>query len=177
MILYLFVVFLLLFQGVFADKPENYTVRNTHWGMTPEEVKQEEDKKKKSWKKIKDEDRLICYKGTWDDIEGKVCYNFLYKALISLEYEIQGDSKRFHIIFNRLKEKYNITSDSAWIVNAMQSPEPKNKDKGSFWLIHEGQTRLSLSLYEKKDQPGIVKILYESTDKEYEKVDGIIDDL
>lgn len=150
MILYLFVVFLLLSQGVFADQSENYPVRNTHWGMTPEEVKQKE--KKTSWKKIVDADSLICYKGTWDTgIEGKVCYGFRYNRLISLEYEIQGDLKRYHLIHYKLQEKYNITT-------------------GSPWIIHEGQTRLSLIHHK-----GTIEISYEST--EHEKVDGIIDDL
>ena len=150
MILYLFVVFLLLSQEVFADTLENYTVRNTHWGMTPEEVKQKE--KKTNWKKIADTDSLICYKGTWDTgIEGEVCYKFLYKKLMSLEYEIQGNSKRFHLIHYKLQEKYNITT-------------------GPPWIIHEGQTRLSLIHHK-----GTIEISYEST--EHEKVDDIIDDL
>ena len=157
MILYLFVVFLLLSQGVFADKLENYTVRNTHWGMTPEEVKQEENNRKNSkkpWKKIKEEDNLICYEGKWKDtdVEAKVCFNFIDKRLISLEYEIQGDLNRFHSILHELKVKYNY-----------------NIIPDSVWIIHKGQTRLTLSHHR------TIKILYEST--EYREVKVIIDDL
>ena len=117
MILYLLVVFLLLSQGVFAEKPENYTVRNVHWGMTPEEVKEEESKREKNrWKEAKGgKDNQICYEGKWKSentsTKAKVCFNFINKRLISLEYDIHGDVNLYKSILHELKVKRTPTDD------------------------------------------------------------------
>lgn len=167
MIRYLFVVFFLLSQGVFAEV-EKHTVRNTYWEMTPDEVKKVE-----KWESRGGKDNYLYFKGELKEgVETNLSYRFHDNMLVSLAYELRGDKDLYQFFRQALVKKYGHPHKSRTELDVykMQMQGQRlgiyvNPDLINFlyanWIIHDGQTKL-LMYYSNKD---LVYITY--TNKAY----------
>ena len=96
-----FVVFFFLSQGVFAEA-EKHTVRNTYWGMTPEEVKKVE-----KWEARGGKGDYLSFKGELKEgVETGLQYNFHNNLLVSLSYEMRGGKDLYQFFYQALVKKY-----------------------------------------------------------------------
>lgn len=157
-----FVVFFFLSQGVFAEA-EKHTVRNTYWGMTPEEVKKVE-----KWEARGGKGDYLSFKGELKEgVETGLQYNFHNNLLVSLSYEMRGGKDLYQFFYQALVKKYGrphySRTDSDVYEDIARYQRYGIYDINpniiySDWIIHDKQTNLRLVCH----YSGVVYISYEN---------------
>lgn len=164
-----FVVFFLLSQGVFAEV-EKHTVRNTYWGMPPDEVKKVE-----KWKSHGGKDNHLYFRGELKEgVETNLYYKFHDNLLVSLWYEMRGDKDLYQFFHQALVKKYGrphkSRTNSDVYEDLMRFQRHGIYDINpniiyADWIIHDEQTNLRLTCH----YNGFVHIQYRNKVYEVEK--------
>lgn len=163
-----FVVFFLSSQGVFAEVEKKHTVRNTYWGMTPDEVKKVE-----KWEARGGKGDYLSFKGELKEgVETGLQYDFHNNLLVSLSYEMRGCKDLYQFFYQALVKKYGRPHKSRTELDVYKD-QMRFQRLGIYdvnpdiiysdWIIHDKSTNLRLVCH----YSGFVYILYE--DKAYAK--------
>ena len=148
------IIVLLIASTAFA---EEYTIRNTRWGMTPEEVKKIE-KWKYGWKTEGNLSKLSYTGELKKGVECYLTYSFIDNKLMSINYRMIEDAEYKQILLfsffsDSLVKKYGQPEkppplDLSKKLSDDQLLELVSRQDGTYgrkrWKIHGGQTGLVL---------------------------------
>ena len=157
-------------SSIEAEEGRKHTLRGTHWGMTPNEVKAVE-----KWRyALTDKDGSLVFAGKVRDVGSIITYKFhLPKEaipstgyrdqigqknkdglLVEMVYTLETDKDFHDFFFSVFEEKYGKPSPPMLSIDIAATASPKYT--ATVWNIHDNQTRLLL-LYADK---GVLSIYY-----------------